>query len=279
MARFDGMMLWTDDFLADTTALDKGEVGSYLLLLLAAWRTKTGTLPDDDKMLARMARCSPHEWKRMRPLMLRFFEVVNQEWQQPRLLREREAVERRSISAKGSASRGWVNRKNSEASGMGKSLENHKSDDAIALRSGSDRNAPVSVSVLGEEESKKESETVPSRLVLVAANGEEPPDLPEAAKGIWNDTAGARRRIRVLSQDRRETLRNRLRDHFGNNLDEWRKFCRTIARAKWLNGGSDGSWHANFEFCLKEKNLNAILEGFYQPAPGEREAVLKGGLG
>ena len=157
MARFDGMMLWTDDFLADTTALDKGEVGSYILLLLAAWRTKTGTLPDDDKMLARMARCSPHEWKRMRPLMLRFFEIVNQEWQQPRLLREREAVERRSISAKESASRGWVNRKNPEASQGGKSLENHKSDDANAVRSGSDRNAPVSVSVSVEE--RRESKT------------------------------------------------------------------------------------------------------------------------
>jgi len=141
-------MVWTDDFLADTTGLDKAEIGSYLLLLLAAWRTKTGTLPDDDKMLARMARCSPHEWKRMRPAMLQFFEIRNQEWTQDRLLSERAEAERRSISAKGSARAGWEKRKNRKRAEEAKSLEDNGTDHADALRIESDRNASVSVSGL-----------------------------------------------------------------------------------------------------------------------------------
>lgn len=152
MARFDGMMLWTDDFLADTTGLDRAEIGSYLLLLMAAWRSKTGTLPDDDRLLARMARCSPAQWRRTRPLMLRFFEIVNQEWQQGRLMREREKAERRSDLAANAANNLWVTRKKSSADFGYNALESHDKADASASSEQSERNATSTKTK--EEESK-----------------------------------------------------------------------------------------------------------------------------
>lgn len=100
MARFDGLTIWTDAFLGDTLDLSNEEVGVYFLLLMAAWRTPTCDLPDDDKSLARFSRCSPRRWiDHMRPVMLRFWRVSDGRWSQGRLKREREATENRAAKA------------------------------------------------------------------------------------------------------------------------------------------------------------------------------------
>ena len=51
------MPLWVSDFLGDTLDLDASEVGAYMLLLMAQWRRKGKSLPDDPKKLQRIARC------------------------------------------------------------------------------------------------------------------------------------------------------------------------------------------------------------------------------
>lgn len=93
MADFPSLPLWTDAYLADTTDLSAEEHGCYLLLLMAAWRTPTCSLPDDDQRLARMAKVGPKKWKKMRPVMERFFTVSDGQWTQNRLLKERDRVE------------------------------------------------------------------------------------------------------------------------------------------------------------------------------------------
>jgi uncharacterized protein YdaU (DUF1376 family) len=49
------MPLFPADFLADTLHLSAAEIGQYMLILMAMWRNG-GYLPDDDAMLARVAR-------------------------------------------------------------------------------------------------------------------------------------------------------------------------------------------------------------------------------
>jgi len=93
MAEHPYMPLWTDAYLADTTDLSAEEHGVYLLLLMAAWRTPGCALPDDDNRLARMARVGLKKWRKLRPVMERFFTVEDGLWTQKRLLREREWVE------------------------------------------------------------------------------------------------------------------------------------------------------------------------------------------
>lgn len=94
MAEFPALPLWTDAYLGDTTHLTTIEHGAYLLLLMTAWRTRDCALPDDDRLLARYARMSAAQWKRMRPVIAEFFNVDDGAWTQRRLSDEREAVKR-----------------------------------------------------------------------------------------------------------------------------------------------------------------------------------------
>jgi uncharacterized protein YdaU (DUF1376 family) len=99
MAEFPALPLWTDAYLGDTTHLTTIEHGAYLLLLMTAWRTRDCRLPDDDKLLARYARCNAGQWKRLRPILEPFFVVENGQWWQRRLTDEASAVRQRKESA------------------------------------------------------------------------------------------------------------------------------------------------------------------------------------
>lgn len=99
MAEFPALPLWTDAYLGDTTHLTTIEHGAYLLLLMTAWRTRECRLPDDDKLLARYARCNAGQWKRLRPILAPFFTIENGHWRQSRLTDEAAAVRQKKDRA------------------------------------------------------------------------------------------------------------------------------------------------------------------------------------
>jgi uncharacterized protein YdaU (DUF1376 family) len=80
------MPLYISDYLADTPHLNCRHHGEYLLLLMAHW--KMGSLPDDDKLLAQIARVSSREWRTDAPVIRAFFVQENGRLIQPRLKRE-----------------------------------------------------------------------------------------------------------------------------------------------------------------------------------------------
>lgn len=81
------MPLWIGDYLADTMSLNTAQHGAYLLLLIAYWRNK-GPLHDDDEDLATIVRATPSEWKKLKPKMLRFFDVEDGTWSHSRANKE-----------------------------------------------------------------------------------------------------------------------------------------------------------------------------------------------
>lgn len=89
MAEYPIMQFSTDAFIADTVHLDAAATGAYLMLLLCAWRSENCTLPDDDKKLARMARCDTKTWRRIRDDVMAFWDLHDGQWSQKRLLKER----------------------------------------------------------------------------------------------------------------------------------------------------------------------------------------------
>ena len=62
MAEFPHLPLFTDAYLADTRHLTTEEHGAYLLLMMEAWRRPECSLPDDDRLLARLCGLSIERW-------------------------------------------------------------------------------------------------------------------------------------------------------------------------------------------------------------------------
>lgn len=85
MALYPALPLFTDAYLADTRHLTTEEHGAYLLLLMCAWRSDGCQLEDDDKTLARIAGLSPTRWRRLKPVMEKFFTVREGVWRQKKL--------------------------------------------------------------------------------------------------------------------------------------------------------------------------------------------------
>jgi len=117
MAEAPVFPLWTDAYLADTGHLSTIEHGAYLLLLVTMWRAG-GSLPNDDKLLARYARLTPAQWKRIKPTLWRYFQVSSDGITQGRLTDELNAVRRKSKTQSNNA-RSKYRKNNESRSAMG----------------------------------------------------------------------------------------------------------------------------------------------------------------
>jgi uncharacterized protein YdaU (DUF1376 family) len=79
------------DYLMDTQHLTRDQHGAYLLLLGTAW-TQGGYLPDDDEVLAAIAKATPAEWDAMKGRIMAFWTLTKRGWKQKRLMKEIEYV-------------------------------------------------------------------------------------------------------------------------------------------------------------------------------------------
>lgn len=108
-------LLYVDEFTSDgvVEAMTTKEVGAYFLLLCKAWRENPpGSIPDDDRVLARWARLTPDEWTECRTGVLAAFTLgTDSRWHQKRMRAEyNKLVKRsrdRSRSAKIAADARW----------------------------------------------------------------------------------------------------------------------------------------------------------------------------
>jgi uncharacterized protein YdaU (DUF1376 family) len=108
MAEFPKFPLWTDAYLGDTTHLTTIEHGAYLLLLIAMWRTADKALPNDDKLLARYARLTSGQWRRIKPILMPFFKIDGCAITQSRLTDEAIAVRQHSRKQSDKAKSRWL---------------------------------------------------------------------------------------------------------------------------------------------------------------------------
>ena len=92
------MPLYIADYLADTAHLGALESGAYLHLIMHYWQT--GSLPPNDKALARIARMTEAEWADARDVLADFFQAG---WRHKRideeLAKAAEVSDRRRASA------------------------------------------------------------------------------------------------------------------------------------------------------------------------------------
>ncbi|WP_395055209.1 YdaU family protein [Polaromonas sp.] len=92
------MPLWIGAYLADTTHLSRDQHGGYLLLLIAYWRNR-GPLIDQGERLSNICKATPAEWRRLRPLLVEFFEERDGTWVHGRADKELAAAGLRKAAA------------------------------------------------------------------------------------------------------------------------------------------------------------------------------------
>lgn len=177
MAELPFLPLATDAYLADTTHLSTEEHGAYLLLLMAAWRSIECRLPDDDTYLARVCRCTPRVWSRIRPIMAPFWTIADGWWSQKRLSKERGFVE--EVRAKRRAAANVRHRKTLDGR-----VINFSADDAPKPLAGNDT-APAHAGAHAlhphPHSSSLRSEEKESPTVVGPKKEPETPAEPEAA--------------------------------------------------------------------------------------------------
>ena len=97
------MPLYVADYLADTTNLTTEGHGAYLLLIMTYWKGQQ-PLPDNDDELAPISRLPMPRWKKLRPIIARFFQVADGLWRHKRIDIEiktaREMIDARSRAGK-----------------------------------------------------------------------------------------------------------------------------------------------------------------------------------
>lgn len=153
MAEFPAFPLWTDAYLADTHHLTTIEHGAYLLLLVAMWRSN-GTLPNDDRQLAKFARLGSNQWQRIKPAIMPFMRINGQTITQGRLADELQYVRDHSKKQAKNARSRWSNRTVppdavqqhppalSDGAGAN-SLENNDEGDAMGMPNACQTDAPT----------------------------------------------------------------------------------------------------------------------------------------
>lgn len=92
------MPLHITDYLADTGHLNAAEHGAYLMLIMHYWQN--GSLPADERLLARLARMSKAEWAESRDVLAMLF---GSDWTHKRidaeLTKADEIIEKRRAAA------------------------------------------------------------------------------------------------------------------------------------------------------------------------------------
>lgn len=128
MTKPDTFMPWfIADYMADTQHLSRDQHGGYMLLLGAYWRSGQ-SLPDDDARLAQIAKATPSEWRKLRPILSEFFTVSGGRWSQKRQEQElaraiKNVAARSNAGVKGAAAR-WQTHANAKAWDMPNEWQN-----------------------------------------------------------------------------------------------------------------------------------------------------------
>lgn len=99
------MPLHIGDYLADTGHLTATEHGAYLLLIMHYWQN--GSLPESERVIARIAKLSPEQWEESRDILAMLF---GPDWTHKRidaeLSKADEIIEKRRAAAEARYAKG-----------------------------------------------------------------------------------------------------------------------------------------------------------------------------
>lgn len=271
MAEFPALPLWTDAYLADTRHLSTLEHGAYLLLLMEAWRRPHCDLPDDDRILSRLAGLTMSEWEEVKPIVMALwtFDGRSKTWKQNRLSIERSYVKKKSRSQRDKAARRWNKRKNTDAAALPDecrddaptptptpnrtTLEADASNSVIPFPNGNGCQSPPEFELEPVDDQPKSGDHLTVDEIVEA----------------WNKLAsecGLPQVVKLTGERRRKAVA-RIREF---TFDEWAQALAAIRRSRFLRGENGRGWRANFDFLLQPSSFTKLLEGYYDDTSAAR---------
>jgi uncharacterized protein YdaU (DUF1376 family) len=91
------------DFLSGTLHMDTLEKGAYIMLIVAHMQAGEQGLPNDDKMLARIAGVTPKVWSRIKPILAEKFTINENFWEQKKCIEVLRNISQKSSNARAKA--------------------------------------------------------------------------------------------------------------------------------------------------------------------------------
>lgn len=110
------MPLYVAQYLADTPHLNAVAHGAYMLLIMNYWQ-RGKPLPDNDRKLSVIARCTSEEWADIRDDLAEYFTVENGLWSHEKIEKEIEKAARKIAAARKAGRASGASRNETESNG------------------------------------------------------------------------------------------------------------------------------------------------------------------
>lgn len=280
------MPLYIADYELDTKHLTAAEDGIYGRLLRALW-IAGGTLPADDKFLAKICRVSMALWRRASNTVMAFFRVEEGHISQKRVTIELEKAGRisrvRSEAAKNKekAKTGITSHDSkNDPSIPDNPLKNNDVDQANASARGPVGGTRPRLATLegsGSGSSSLRSEELSGSLrspssAPEVADFELTPDEPEQPKAKEPPVSEALKayaaladrtnlpKVEKLTDQRRKKLRSILSEH---GIETWHRALTMVEASNHCRGLNERGWTASLDFLLQPSSFVKVIEGNY----------------
>jgi len=250
----------------DTRHLSTLEHGAYNLLIDEYMLTRE-PLPDDDRVLASIARMPVEEWNRIAPTIRAFFRaragMLTLKRCDAILNAQDNSNKRLSERAKKAADKRWAAAKALDATSMGQA---QTSNAKPMLGDARERER-----VRTREESKKEVKPNGAH-----APGPPVPDPCMVAVEAWNALASdlGLSVVQRLTDPRKRSLRARLGECGG--IDGWHAALARVRASPFLLGQTGKAWKVSFDFLLQQSSFTKLMEGVYDRVKGTDGGGLTG---
>jgi uncharacterized protein YdaU (DUF1376 family) len=270
------MPLWTDAYLGDTKHLTTVQHGAYLLLLITMWRNG-GTLPNDEKRLARTVGLQPDRWRKINKEVLALFEIEGDHITQKRLSLElKKTIDLTQKRATAGGAGGRAKSLKTKGSGVASATPELQQKGSLQIQN--------QIQIQDPTERKEEGEEAPSNVVEfpplpweVATPAEGSPaepassseDQPDRPKGKPERTYAFEAGIIRLTQS---DLERWIRIYSFLNVE-----AELLALAQWAKREHErpgGNWFNAVSGALTKKNREISLQMNTVKAKAEADAKI-----
>lgn len=269
---------YPSDFLHGTAMLSCEEKGAYSVALDLMYE-RGGAIPADAVWIARMCGCSVRKWTQtLLPALIaagKLQVIEGGKLTNGRMEFETQHSHERSDIARESGRRGGIQK---AAKAIVKPIISDLSPiyladkpEIIELSINDIKGPPLANSETQILREEKEESSLRSDTSSAGKAGH---DEGRAARvreavAVWNNICGPKLScVRKVTASRQANLCRRLKADFDDDQTAWAGYCRRVAASPFLtnaNGTNRGSWRADFDFVLEERNLVRIMEGTWDP--------------